>query len=203
MEAWTMTTELTHEPVTRATLAEHAKIPIAFMVDRILEVTPADGGMSGVCFAEAVVAAPYLKDYDAIRGEGPARWPDRFDTANWGLICARQDGTRVGGAVIAWSAPGVDMLAGRDDVAVLWDLRVAPGQRGAGVGSELFRSAESWAGARGCGWLKIETQNINIVACRFYRKMGCTLGGIDRFAYPELPDEVQLLWWKALDARAR
>jgi hypothetical protein len=28
--------------------------------------------------------------------------------------------------------------------------------------------------------------------------MGCTLGGIDRFAYPELPREVQLLWWKAL-----
>jgi hypothetical protein len=29
--------------------------------------------------------------------------------------------------------------------------------------------------------------------------MGCTLGAIDRFAYPELPTEVQLLWWKALE----
>ena len=28
--------------------------------------------------------------------------------------------------------------------------------------------------------------------------MGCTLGAIDRFAYPGLPGEVRLLWWKAL-----
>ena len=37
-------------------------------------------------------------------------------------------------------------------------------------------------------------------ACRFYQEMGCTLGGIDRFAYPRLPGEVQLLWRKALQA---
>lgn len=195
-----MSLELTPEPVTPVTLAEHARIPIAFVVDRILEVTPAHGGMAGVSFAEAAVAAPYVKDYDAIEGEGPTRWANHFDTSNWRLICARQDGALAGGAVIAWRTPGLDMLAGRDDVAVLWDIRVAPAQRGAGAGSALFRAAESWAGARGCSWLKIETQNINIVACRFYHKMGCTLGAIDRFAYPELPDEVQLLWWKALEA---
>jgi hypothetical protein len=33
---------------------------------------------------------------------------------------------------------------------------------------------------------------------RFYQKMGCTLDAIDRFAYPDQPAEVQLLWWKAL-----
>jgi len=27
--------------------------------------------------------------------------------------------------------------------------------------------------------------------------VNCTLGGIDRFAYPGLRGEVQLLWWKA------
>jgi hypothetical protein len=37
-----------------------------------------------------------------------------------------------------------------------------------------------------------------VPACRFYQKMGCTLGAIDRFAYPGLPAEVRLLWWKAL-----
>jgi hypothetical protein len=35
-------------------------------------------------------------------------------------------------------------------------------------------------------------------ACHFCQKMGCALGAIDRFAYPGLPGEVQLLWWKAL-----
>jgi ribosomal protein S18 acetylase RimI-like enzyme len=90
------------------------------------------------------------------------------------------------------------MLGGRDDIAVVWDIRVARSERGAGVGSALFRAAEDWAVARSCGWLKVETQNINAAACRFYQKMGCTLGGIDRFAYPDLPSEVQLLWWKEL-----
>jgi ribosomal protein S18 acetylase RimI-like enzyme len=75
---------------------------------------------------------------------------------------------------------------------------VAAGQRGSGVGSALFRAVEDWAGARDCHWLKIETQNINVAACRFYRKMGCGLGAIDRLAYPDLPDEAQSLWWKAL-----
>jgi hypothetical protein len=86
-------------------LAEHAKIRLAFVVDRILEVTATDGGMGGLAFTEAAVGAPYVKDYDAISGEGPARRPDRFDTSNWALVCARQDGARAGGAVIAWSAP--------------------------------------------------------------------------------------------------
>jgi hypothetical protein len=49
--------------------------------------------------------------------------------------------------------------------------------------------------------LKIEPQNVNVQACRFYQNMGCTLGAIDRFAYPGQAGEVQLLCWKALASR--
>jgi GNAT superfamily N-acetyltransferase len=195
-----MSLEVRQESLTPGALGEYARISVAFVVDRILEVTLADGGLGGMALTETPVAGPYVKDYDAINGEGPACWPERFDISAWGLIGAWRDGARAGGAVIAFRTPGVRMLGGRDDVAVLWDIRVAPGQRGAGVGSALFRAAEGWAGARGCGWLKVETQNVNTAACRFYQKMGCTLGAIDRFAYPGLPGEVQLLWWKALQA---
>jgi GNAT superfamily N-acetyltransferase len=193
-----MSLEIRQKAPTKRALSEHGKISIAFVVDRILAVTLADGGLRGVSLTVTPAADPYVKDYDAIEGEGPARWAERFDVSNWGLIEAGRDGTRVGGAVIAWRTADLHMLGGRDDVAVLWDIRVAPEQRGAGVGSALFRAAESWASAHGCGWLKIETQNVNVAACRFYQRMGCTLGAIDRFAYPELPGEVQLLWWKAL-----
>jgi hypothetical protein len=44
----------------------------------------------------------------------------------------------------------------------------------------------------------VETQTINVPACRFYSKMGCTLGAIDRYAYVDLPNEIQLLWFKEL-----
>jgi GNAT superfamily N-acetyltransferase len=90
------------------------------------------------------------------------------------------------------------MLEGRDDIALLWDIRVAPTARRRGVGAALFRAAEAWARARGAAWLKVETQNVNAPACRFYVRQGCTLGAVHRFAYPALPDEVQLLWYKRL-----
>jgi GNAT superfamily N-acetyltransferase len=195
-----MSLEIQQEALTQSALNEHGRISIAFVVDRILEVTLPDGGLGGMTLTVTPVADPYVKDYDAIEGEGPARWAERFDVSNWGLIEACRDGSRVGGAVVAFRTTDLHMLGGRADVAALWDIRVAPEQRGAGVGSALFRAAENWASARGCGWLKIETQNVNAAACRFYQKMGCTLGAIDRFAYPELPGEVQLLWWKALPA---
>ncbi len=196
-----MNLEIRQEALTPGALGEHGRISIAFVVDRILEVTLADGGFGGMSLAETLVPDPYVKDYDAIAGAAPARWAGRFDVSNWGLIGACRDGARVGGAVVALRTAGLRMLGGRDDVAVLWDIRVAPEQRGAGVGAALFRAAGDWARARGCGWLKIETQNVNVAACRFYQKMGCTLGGIDRFAYPQLPGEVQL-WWKALQPRS-
>jgi hypothetical protein len=45
---------------------------------------------------------------------------------------------------------------------------------------------------------KSETQNNNVSACRFYAKQGCVLGGINRYAYPDHPDEAQLLWYKEI-----
>ena len=154
----------------------YAAVPIAFVVDTILEVSLTDGGLGGMSLTESAVGDPYVKDYDATEGDGPARWPERFDISNWGLVSARRDGARVGGAVIAFRTAGLRMLGGRDDVAVLWDIRVSPAERGAGIGSALFRAAGDWAAGRGCGWLKIETQNVNAAACRFYQKVGCTLG---------------------------
>lgn len=193
-----MTLEIRQETVTSGTLAAHGSISIAFEVDRVLRVTQADGGLGGISLAETAVPDPYVKDYDSAAADRPARWASRFDVSNWGLLTAWQDGTRVGGAVIAFRTPSLYMLEGREDVAALWDLRVAPEQRGAGVGSALFGAVEGWVTARGAGWLKIETQNVNTSACRFYVKMGCVLGAIDRFAYPHVPDEVRLVWWKSL-----
>ena len=92
------------------------------------------------------------------------------------------------------------MLEGRTDLAVLWDLRVSTEIRGQGVGSALFRAAEREAIEKGCTELKVETQNINVPACRFYEAQGCVLRAIDRCAYPQLPNEVQMLWYKDLVA---
>ena len=167
-QAWgPVNREIRQEAVTPGALGEHAGISIAFVVDRILEVTLAEGGRGGMSLTATPVADPYVKDYDTLEAEGPAHWAGRFDLSNWGLLSASRDGARAGGAVIALRAPDVRMLGGREDVAVLWDIRGAAEQRGAGAGSALFRAAEDRAGARGGGWLKIETRNVNTAACRF------------------------------------
>jgi GNAT superfamily N-acetyltransferase len=187
-----MKIEVAEEPM--PDLAEYARVPIVFEVRHAFDAATADAGLGG--FVLRAIDPPYLKDYDA--HESPESWPGRFDLASWGWFAARVDGRRVGGAAVAFDTPGVQMLEERRDLAVLWDIRVAPEVRGRGAGAGLFRAAEAWAAARGCRQLKIETQNVNVPACRFYARMGCVLGAVRHDAYPGLPHEVQLVWYKDL-----
>ncbi|MCP3986385.1 MAG: GNAT family N-acetyltransferase [bacterium] len=179
-------------------LDEHAGVSIGFEVSRILELTVRDGGLGGFELIERPVEPAYQKDYDGQPGSRPGDWARSFDVANWGLISAWEGQQRLGGAVIAFDTEGVWMLEGRTDLAVLWDLRVAPEARSKGIGAALFAAAVQWAAERNCQQLKIETQNINVPACRFYARQGCALHAIHRFAYPEFPEEIQLLWYKDL-----
>ena len=177
-------------------LAEYALLPIAFPVDQVLDVTArAEGGFA---LSARRLEVPYVKDYDAVDGEGPLHWSRRFDVSNWTLFTARVAGSRVGGATVAFDTPGLTMLEGRRDLSVLWDIRVAPNARGKGIGSALFEKVEAWARAHSCRQLKVETQNINVPACGFYARHGCELQAVHHAAYPELPEEIQLLWYKDL-----
>jgi len=181
-----------------ANFEEYARIRLSFEVLEVLDVDAVNGGISGFSLSARKLRTPYVKDYDAV--ESPSQWANAFDTSNWGVFAARSESLRVGGAVVAFDTQGLTMLEDRRDIAVLWDIRVAAHIRGQGIGTALFRAAEEWAAARGCRKLKVETQNINAPACRFYVKQGCILGAIHRFAYPEFPDETQLLWYKDLPA---
>ena len=191
-----MKVQVHQEPITA--LAEYASVPSSFEVTRVYDVGVQDGRHGEFVLSERRPDVPYVKDYDAIVGEHPTGWASRFDLSHWGLFAARAGDRRVGGAAVAVNTPELTMLEGRSDLAVLWDIRVSMEARGHGVGSELFRAAEEWARARGCRQLKVETQNVNVPACRFYARHGCVLGAVNRGAYPELPSEIQLLWYKDL-----
>jgi GNAT superfamily N-acetyltransferase len=193
-----MRIEVSEESI--ASVAEYARIPIAFEVNEVLDVAGEPNGAAGFTLSARRVGTPYLKDYDAITRAGPTQWAQQFDVSKWGLIAARVDQQYVGGATVAYDTPGLDMLEGRSDLALLWDIRIAPSLRRRGVGSVLFEAAEAWASTRGCRQLKVETQNINVAACRFYARHGCVLRAAHPMAYPEFPDEIQLLWYKDLDS---
>lgn len=166
----------------------HASIPSVFTARTVCSVHAAPAGWT---LQERPVAA-FTKDYDAF--EDPLRWPHDFDTRAWALLAAYDGTVRVGGALVAVATPGVDMLEGRDDLAVLWDLRVAPGWRRRGLAMALVGATQAWARRAGCRELKIETQNNNPAACRLYARAGLRLTAARPGAYPELPDEVQLIW---------
>jgi GNAT superfamily N-acetyltransferase len=183
-------------------LGEYASVPSRFVVAEELALLVPQQGLAGLHLVPQAVDSPYTKDYDSYPGNYPPQWAERFEVSRWGFFAARFGEERVGGAALAWRSPDVDLLEGRLDLAVLWDLRVAAAAQRRGVGSALFRAAEEWAASQGAVQLKVETQNVNVVACRFYQRQGCTLGAINRFAYSDLPDEVQLLWYKDLPRAA-
>ena len=174
-------------------LPELAAISIAFEVKSVLDVSTGPGGI--YCLTERKLGKPYWKDYDALPGNHPLDWPARFDLRNWGLLFAEEAAGVTGACLLAWNTPGVDMLEGRADLAVLWDLRVAPPRRGQGVGTALFKAALAWTRERGARELKVETQNNNVPAVRFYLRMGCVLRSAIPGAYPELPEETMLLFY--------
>lgn len=169
----------------------YASIPIAYTVEARIDLKSPSG--------EPLPVTQWTKDYDAY--EGPQDWPHRFDMRNWHAISAWDSGHRIGGAVIAMDTPGVDMLEGRPDLAVLWDIRVAPGHRGHGVGRALFLAAVKLARSMRCTELKVETQDVNVGACRFYAAQGFVLSEIRPGAYEELPDEAMMIWRLSLNTK--
>ena len=177
-------------------LAKYGEIPISFEVQSIFLVKGDNPDSAEL--VEVSIEHPWIKDYDSIKEEGPTRWAKRWDISNWGILTAYIDNRQVAGCVLAHKTDGVNKLEGRDNLVVLWDLRVNPDYRGKGIGHRLFEGAVQWAKNRKCVELKIETQNINVPACRFYKRQGCSLNSIKRFAYDAFPDEIELIWSLAL-----
>jgi GNAT superfamily N-acetyltransferase len=192
-----MKIEIQKIPASR--LGEYALIPIRFQVRSKYQVEQFMEGAGGLLMREVKVTPPYVKDYDV--DETPRDWPKKFNVTHWGIFVAKEDGQTVGGAAVALNTPGVNLLEGRQDLAVLWDIRVRPDARGLGIGTALFRHAAAWARSKGCRQMKIETQNVNVPACRFYAHMGCELGMVHRFGYAAIPavaDEAMLFWYLKL-----
>lgn len=187
-------------PVSIESLIEYATIPSRFEVKSKLSVQVLNDGLDGITFHEEKVSPTYIKDYNVMDGEGPTRWVRDFDTTNWVMFFAREGSIPIGGAIIAFRTPNVFMLAGRDNIAAVWDIRVEPTRQRSKVGSSLFTRAIRWAKEKDCKYLKVETQNVNVPACHFYINQGCKLGEINRFAYtnPQYANEVMLVWYREL-----
>ena len=176
-------------------LPGYSEVRSSLVVESVFRLEPVESGLGGIRLREEKISSPYVKDYDAARGEGPTRWLKKWDLSEWGIFMAFQDGWHIGGSIVA---PGAHIGDLDSRFSQLFDIRLLPEHRRQGNGSMLLKRAAEWAKQRGCSYLKIETQNTNVPACRFYAGQGCVLGNIDKcayIAYPEAEHETRLIWY--------
>ncbi|MEZ0326533.1 MAG: GNAT family N-acetyltransferase [Fimbriimonas sp.] len=169
-------------------IAEYAAIPIGFEIRSRLKLPD---------FVEVPEGVRW-KDYDMHLEERPSSLARRFDVTAWGVHLARQRDIAVGGCIVAWNSADFDMLEGRCDVAVIVDLRVRRELRGRGVGRRLLDCAREWAIQRGCVEMRVETQDTNVAACRFYRSLGFELLSVDAAGYGDGSDEAKVIFTRTL-----
>ncbi|MGQ4680420.1 GNAT family N-acetyltransferase [Paenibacillus polymyxa] len=62
-------------------------------------------------------------------------------------------------------------------------LIVLESSRGKGIGTALLNKAREWALQKGMQGFMLETQDVNLLACRFYLKNGFDIGAVDTMLY--------------------
>ena len=175
-------------------LEEYDKIPFYYDTDKKYELKKIDNGLGGILL-ELVDVPHFHKDF----GERSEDWKRLFDLFSWKFFVAfNEEEKMIGGCTIVTNTPNCNMLEGRKDLAVLWDIRILEEYRHKGIGQHLFDMAKSFAKENGFKQLKVECQNTNPAAVNFYHKQGMELCAIYEHAYPDYPNEVQLLWYMDL-----
>ncbi|MDN4608277.1 streptothricin N-acetyltransferase SatA [Sporosarcina highlanderae] len=81
--------------------------------------------------------------------------------------------------------------------ALIEDIAVAKNYRKNGVGKSLLHKATEWALEKNSIGLMLETQDINLSACRFYAKNHFVIGAVDTMLYSNFPtaNEIAVFWY--------
>ncbi len=85
-----------------------------------------------------------------------------------------------------------------NNYAYVQDITVDAKFRKQGVGTRLIAQAIQWAKSKNLPGIMLETQNINVGACRLYERCGFQLGGFDRLLYKGIVHdtiEIALYWY--------
>ncbi len=186
---------ITYKSIEKEFLRNREEIPMTVYVTSEYLVEKINNGLGGLLFKEVNVP-PYTNDFGkyAVMSE----FEKNFDVSNWKFFMAFDGDKSVGAATLACKTPEVRMLDGREDLCVLWDVRVAEEYKHKGIGQKLFDICVEWAKSQGYNQMKIECQNNNVPACKFYHKQGAVLSAINEYAYyddNESKNEIQFIWY--------
>ena len=174
-------TDIVIQPLTVANQADLNRCANAFTVEAELHLTAEDGRIG----YSVEPVTPYVKRYDPEIYDGQA-YLEKPDHAAW---LAYADGQLAGQILVHehWNR-----------CAIIGDIAVDPPYRRRGVGRRLIEQAVAWARGRGLPGIMLETQNINVPACRLYERCGFVLGGFDACLYRGVMPgtrEIALFWY--------
>ena len=83
--------------------------------------------------------------------------------------------------------------------AFVEDICVSKSSRGQGVGTALIQKAIEWAKDKKLCGLALETQDNNLLACRFYSKCGLAIGAVNTMLYKNFhkpwSDATAIFWY--------
>lgn len=158
--------EITIREMNRDNLQDVNKCDGTFTVDSKLVLHAADGVIS---YSVASVE-PYQKRYVFEEKDYPSYIANPDKTIYFAYI----DG----------------QLAGQIDISKHWnayawidDFFVDVHFRRQGVGQAMMQKAVDWAKVRNLPGMMLETQDVNVQACRFYENFGFRLYGFDTYLY--------------------
>ncbi len=186
---------ITVKEVDKSFLALYDTVAMNVNVNSEYKVERIENGLGGFILKEVQVE-PYIKDLSIY--ERAAAYEKRFDIANWKFYMAFDGDVPVGAMTVAGKTERLNMLYGREDACVLWDIRIADAYKHKGIGQKLLDMGVLDAKRAGYRQMIIECQNNNVPACKFYQKQGAMLSKIDMYAYylePEVRNEIQFIWY--------
>lgn len=79
--------------------------------------------------------------------------------------------------------------------AFVEDICVAKSVRGQGIGTDLIAKAIEWAKSYNLKGLALETQDNNLLACRFYAKCGFVIGAVNTMLYKNFDNDEAAVFW--------
>ncbi|HHD6460750.1 TPA: GNAT family N-acetyltransferase [Staphylococcus aureus] len=77
--------------------------------------------------------------------------------------------------------------------AYIEDIAVCKDFRGQGIGSALINISIEWAKHKNLHGLMLETQDNNLIACKFYHNCGFKIGSVDTMLYANF--EKAVFWY--------
>ncbi len=134
---------------------------------------------------ELIFDSPYTKLY----AEEDLDLDDYIESSTKTIFYALSDGEVIGQIVIRnnWNK-----------FCFIDDIAVCKSARHKGIASSLIKEAQNWAVKNDLKGLMLETQDINLAACKLYSRNGFEIGSVDTMLYHNLETkgEMAIIWYK-------